>query len=244
MFLEVGVRFEVKISPNFLKAWLEPWKEYVSEYIGVGLLVFLVSCSLVSQEVFGEVNLLVTSLAIGLSYTCILYSTNHISGGFLNPAVVISLWLVKRLSGFKAVFYLASQLMGSITGASLVYVVFGQRAVAASYGAPSLGLGIEVDSALVLEFFLSALFVFLTFGINVNKNAPNVFGPLVFGLFLIVATVIAWPATGASVNFARTLGPIVMSGDYSNLLTYAGGGLAGSLMGVGYEYLFLRRTKR
>ncbi len=234
----------MKLSFAFLKVWIDPWKEYVIEFVGVLLFVFLASSVVVSQSVFGEVHLLTTAIGMGLSYTCVLYGTNHISGGFLNPAVVISLWLVKRLSGVKTVFYLIAQFLGSVGGAVLVSVAFGQRAVMAAYGVPALGLGVGIESALVLEIILSAVFVFLVFAVCINKTAPGVFGPLVFGLFLTVATIISFPVSGASINVVRSFGPIVLSGEYSNLVAYLAGGLTGSFVGVFYEYAFLRRVKR
>ena len=234
----------MKLSFAFLKMWVDPWREYLSEFLGVCLFVFLATSVVVSQSIFGEASLLITALGVGFSYACVLYGTNHVSGGFLNPGVVVSLWLVGKLSSTKAVFYFIAQLLGSVGGALLVFAAFGERAVLAAYGAPSLGLGVGIESALVLEIILGAIFVYLVFSLSINKAAPSVFGPLVFGLFLAVATIISAPVSGASVNLARSFGPIILSGGYSDLVVYTAGGLMGSLVGIFFERVYLKRIKK
>lgn len=234
----------MNLSTAFLKNWAEPWREYASEFIGVSLFVFLASSVVVSQSIFGEVNLLVTALGIGFSYTCVLYATSHVSGGFLNPAVVISLWLVKRLSGVRTVFYLVSQVIGSVAGSALVWFVFGERAWQASFGVPNPGLGVATENVLAVEIVFSAIMVFLVFAISVAKTAPNIFGPLVFGLFIFVATVVSLPVSGASLNLVRSVGPAIFAREYLNLTIYIVGSLAGGLAGFIYEYIFLNKSRK
>lgn len=233
----------MKAITALIRDWINPWREYVSEFVGSMLFVFLACAVVISQNVTGQDHLLVISLGIGMAYACVLYATSHISGGFLNPAVVVSLWLVKKLSGAKTGFYLLAQILGSLGGACLVFGVFGQRAVENLFGAPQFGLGVTVGSALVFEIVLSAIFVFLVHAISINKTAPNIFGPLVYGLYLIVCSFIAYGTSGGSVNVVRSLGPVMLSGEYQSMVVYAVGGLAGSLVGVLYEYIFLKKYK-
>lgn len=227
-----------------MKTWIDPWREYVSEFIGVALFVFLSSSVVVSQLVFGKVDILTTAVAIGLSYAVLLYATGHTSGGFLNPAVVISLWLVKRLSGTRSVFYILAQMLGSFLGTFLVWLAFGERAVQTGFGAPAPGLGVSLENIFTIEVILSGVFVFLLYSTAVSKTAPNIFAPLSLGLFVVVATIIAYPISGAGIIVSRSVGPIILSGDYSNLLAYITGGVSGGLVGVVYEYIFLKSKKK
>ena len=233
----------MKVSTAFIRDWTNPWREYCSEFIGSLVFVFLASSVVVSQNIVGQDNLLVIALGTGFSYACILYATGHVSGGFLNPAVVVSLWLVKKLSGVKTTFFIIAQVLGSLSGAILVFGVFGQRAVQNLFGAPQFGLGVVTESALIFEITLSAIFVFLVHAVGVNKSAPTIFGPLVYGLYLVVCTLVAYGTSGASVNVTRAFGPVVLSGQYSSLFVYIVGGLSGSLVGVFYEYVFVKKYK-
>lgn len=233
----------MKLSTAFLKDWTSPWREYASEFIGSLLFVFLASSIVISQNIAGQDNLLVIALGVGFSYASILYATNHVSSGFLNPAVVVSLWLVKKLSGVKTSFYLLAQILGSLGGACLVLGVFGQKTVENLFGVPQFGLGVTVESALIFEIVLSAVFVFLVHSVSINKAAPTIFGPLVYGLYLVVCTLVAYGTSGASINVIRAFGPAVLSAQYSSLFVYIVGGLSGSLVGVFYEYVFLKKYK-
>lgn len=234
----------MKWANNFVKEWLSPWREYLSEFIGVSLFIFFAGSIVISQSQVGESSLLISALGIGFSYVCALYATGHVSLGFLNPAVVIALWMVRRMPGSKAIFYIIFQILGSFVGTILTWSIFGERARLLNFGAPLPGLGINTEQILLIEIIMSSIVVFFVFALSVAKTAPTIFGPLVFGFFLIVATIIASPISGASLFVTRAIGPLALASEFQYLSIYVVGGLAGGLAGVLYEYIFLRKAKR
>lgn len=233
----------MKLSSAFLRTWADPWREYLSEFIGTALFVFLASAVVIVGKIYGESNLLVTSFGVGFSYMAMLYATSHISSGFLNPAAVVSLWLVKRLSGVKTVFYIMAQILGSFAAVVLIFAAFGQRARELSFGAPVLGLGVSVEAAFTLEAILVSIFVLLVFVLIAGKNAQSFMAPLALGVYLVVASFIAYPISGISANPARALGPVIIAGDYGGLVVYLVAPFLGSLIGLFCEYVLLKKVK-
>lgn len=233
----------MKLSAAFLKNWTAPWREYLSEFVGTTLFVFLASAVVLVGKIYGLESSLVIGFGVSFSYIATLYATTRVSWGFLNPAVVVALWLVGKLTAVKAVFYIFAQILGSFAAVSILFAVFGQRAGAFSFGVPVLGLGVSMEGAFILEAVLVSVFVFLVFALAVNKNDASVFAPLVLGLYLVVAGFISYPISGMSINPVRALGPGVISGNYLGFFVYLIGPFLGSLVGLFYEYVFVKKPK-
>ena len=242
-----GIRvviFVMKLSFKFLNDWVESWRQYVAEFIGTLIFVFTVSSIAVMEPLYGGIGRAGEAMAIGLIYTYLIYATANISGGFLNPAITISLWLCQKITGAKAFFYITAQILASICAVLLVSLIFGNYAKALSYGMPSLGIGVNMESAMALEAILTASLVFVVFATNIDKRKFEGFGPLALGLMIGVYTLIFLPMTGAVLNIARVVGIMFFAKSYSLLFVYIIGGLVGSLFGLVYELVFLKKDKK
>ncbi|MHC5849581.1 aquaporin [Nostoc sp.] len=51
------------------------------------------------------------------------YAFGHISGGHFNPAVSFGLWAGKRFAGSDLLPYIASQVIGAVVGAGIIYLI-------------------------------------------------------------------------------------------------------------------------
>ncbi|MBI2598946.1 aquaporin [Candidatus Curtissbacteria bacterium] len=232
----------MKININFAQQNFSlPWRAYAAEFLGTFVFVFVASGAVLSNIFFGDVGVLAQSLAAGLALGAMIFMTAAISGGHLNPAVTLSLWLTRKISAINAVFYIVSQVVASFAAGAVLLYVFGDRALGFSLGAPILGADVALAAALVLEAVLTAALVFAVFATTIDKRGPVSFGPLVIGLVVVVAGIFAGPITGAALNPARVIGPAVVSQNFTNLPIWILGPALGSLFGIVYEFLFLRK---
>jgi len=231
------------VNISFVKIWFLDWRAYVAEFLGTLCFVFISSALVVSDIFFGNLGVLGISLGIGFSYTALIFLTAHLSGGYLNPAVTVALWLSQKLSGVKTIFFLIAQIAASFAAAGLVLLVFGQEAQKFGLGAPGVGFDLAADAAVILEAFLTGILVFVIFGTMVDRNGPVSFGPLAIGLVLFAITLFDLQLSGASLNPARAIGPAVLSEKTLDLALFIVGPLGGSLFGPIYQLLFLKKAK-
>lgn len=218
------------------------FKESLAELIGTFVLVFVGGAAVLVAPVFG---VLVPALAHGLILTALIYTYGHISGAQVNPAVTLGLLVGGKQDLNKSLVYMLAQFIGGIIAAIVLTAVFPQdnAAVAGFLGEATYNYGQTVgflteDSVwtaaiyeAILTFFLvSAVFQAAAYG-RAGKLAGVAIG------FTLAASILAGgPATGASLNAARTLGPSLVAGDTSYLIPYligifAGGAVAGLLHG-------------
>jgi hypothetical protein len=115
------------------------------------------------------------------------------------------------------VAYIVVQLIGGTLGAFALSSVLGATAV--GLGATVLAANVTPVQGFVVELILTFFLVNTIFNTAVNGKARNL-APVAIGLTLVFAVLMGGPLTGASLNPARTLGPAIMTGNYSNLSIY------------------------
>jgi glycerol uptake facilitator-like aquaporin len=131
------------------------------------------------------------------------------------------------------VIYMAAQFAGGIIAAFAVNLLLGSSGDAGQTAGDLTRS--NVWSAAVIEgilvfFLLTAIYQAAVYG-KAGGNAA-----LAIGLTLVALIAATGTLTGASVNPARTLGPVLVSGDYSYVVQYmiglfAGGAVAGLVHG-------------
>ncbi|MBI2327029.1 aquaporin [Candidatus Curtissbacteria bacterium] len=227
---------------TLLKDWIGPWRAYAAEFLGTFVFVLIASGSVLTNVFYGNVGILGIALATGLSLTAMIYATSPFSGGHLNPAVTLALWLVQKIESSRAIFYIAAQTAASFCAAATLLFIYGDRALKFTIGAPSVVVSEQV--ALVIEVVLTSVLVFVVFATMIDKAGEKTTGPLAIGLVVVVATIMAGPLSGAVLNPARVLGPMILTKTYAYLAIYMVGPAMGSLFGVIYDFLFLRKSKK
>lgn len=215
----------------------------MAEFLGTGAFVFLISAAVVSDFLFGNIGTVGIGLVAGFALAAVMMATVRISGANLNPVVTLAMWLTGKIPGANAFFYIVCQVLASLAAAGLVFLIFGQNAVDVLLGAPVLGGGILPTNALIMEAVGSALLVFvymMTFG---DKRTAGL-GPLAVGLAFVALTVVAYPFSGAAFNPARAVGPYLISGNVQQALVWIIGPLVGSLLGLVYDWVFLKKGRK
>lgn len=189
----------------------------------------------------GQIGIVGVALAHGLALAVAISSFGAVSGGHLNPAVTLGVWVAGKHPGGRVLPYWGAQAAGALVAGVFLRIAFG-HALAASdttkLGTPALGAGVPVLAAILVELVLTAFLLWAVFGTAVAPNAPHVAG---FGIGLTVAAdiLVGGPLTGAAMNPARWLGPAVASTAFDAWYVYLIGPLGGgALAGLTYRYLF------
>jgi glycerol uptake facilitator protein len=190
-------------------------QKLLSETIGTAFLVFVgvgsVPATLIvnGDAPFTMADLGVISLAFGTIVVATVYALGHISGNHINPAVTIGLAATGRFPWAQVPAYIGAQVAGAVIGSVAILGVLGGKASDVGLGVAAYGAGVGAGQAFVAEFVGTFILVFTVFGV-IHRKAPAGFAGLAIGLVVFAAIIPVAPATGASINPARTLGPMLV----------------------------------
>ncbi|AQK84790.1 aquaporin TIP4-1 [Zea mays] len=161
----------------------------------------------------------------------------HVSGGHLNPAVTVGLMVRGHITKLRAVLYVAAQLLASSAACVLLRFLSGGMVTPVH----ALGRGISPMQGLVMEVILTFSLLFVTYAMILDpRSQVRAIGPLLTGLIVGANSLAGGNFTGASMNPARSFGPALATGDWTNHWVYwIGPLLGGPLAGFVYESLFL-----
>ena len=209
---------------------MKDWRKYLAEMLGTSVLVGLgcgtaVIVGLATAVTGGAGSaawIVAVALAFGLAVMAMVYAIGSVSGAHLNPAVSLALAIRKKLSWKDFCFYVISQFIGAIGGASLLFMVlklFGMGSVTGLMGTNSYSGGVlatlepwrQILIALIIEIVLTFIFVFTILGVT-RKSQNKAVAGIVIGLTLALVHIIGISFTGTSVNPARSFGPAVFGG--------------------------------
>jgi aquaporin Z len=223
-----------------------PFKIYLSEMAGTGLLV-MIGLSFVIID-FGHgskiamlipdsgLRRLITGFLFGSTGALIALSPlGKESGAHINPVVTMAFYLKKKMRPGHAAGYVASQLIGAVLG-SLPLLMWGQTGSSVDFGATLPGRDYGVWQAVLGESvttfaLITALFFFLS-----HKRIQR-FTPLLFPALYAVMVFIEAPVSGTSTNPARSLGPAVISWNWRDWWVYWLGPAIGALIAIGVHRL-------
>src|SRR3712207_4217737 len=102
----------------------------------------------------------------------------------------------------------------------------GAAALAATF--PTDGVG-DIR-ALLAEILVTFILVFVIISVATDERAPAGVAPLAVGVSLACGVFIAGPITGGSLNPARTLGPMIVGGQFSAVWVYIVGPIVGAML--------------
>src|SRR5436305_2624193 len=185
-----------------------------AEFIGTAFLVFIgvgaVPATLIvnGNAPFTMADLGMISLAFGTVVIATVYALGHVGGNHINPAVTVGLAVSGKFPWSQVPGYIAAQVVGAIAGAAAIIGVLGHKASDVGLGVASYS-GISWVQAFTAEFVGTFILVFTIFGVIYRKAAAG-FAGVAIGLVVFAAIIPVAPATAASTNPARTLGPMLI----------------------------------
>lgn len=195
---------------------MDSFKKCIAEFIGTFTLV-LVGCGtamITGCEQWG--GYLTTAFAFGLVIVGMAYCVGNVSGCHINPAVSLAVLISGKMSVTDFIFYVISQVLGAISGAAVLKIIFslGQvKDMTGGLGSNGLaGVNGSIGAGLIVEILLTFIFVLVILGVTDSKAGHGSFGGVVIGFSLVMVHVLGIGFTGTSVNPARSIGPALFAG--------------------------------
>ncbi|GIF66863.1 hypothetical protein Ais01nite_48980 [Asanoa ishikariensis] len=164
------------------------------------------------------------------------------SGGHMNPAVTVTVWLVGVFPRRSVLPYVLAQLAGSVAGTALARVVWG-RAVSVplvDYATIKHALTWGPASVFLAEAGgMTVLILVVGFFLGYARLARLL--PFLIGLYVALVIALLGPRTGGSLNPARQLGPASLAGQVDDLWIYLVAPMVGAVLGAALHYVLVRQ---
>lgn len=171
------------------------------------------------------------AVAGGAALSVLVACLGPVSGAHFNPAVTAGLAINHKLPWTRVPLYIVSQFAGGIGAALAVWWFYGAQArVVAHLGATYPAHGVSAWRAFGVEAAVTFLLVLVVVIVAAGTPPRSAYPPIAIGVALAVAIVISGPMSGAGVNPARAIGPMIASGLYTDWWVY----LAAPLVGAGF----------
>ncbi len=227
---------------------INAWRQCLAEFFATGLFVFIgagavVASGIASSGGLDTGRLVAIALAHGLAICLLAYSVGHISGGYLNPAITIAAIINGKISWIRGNMYIAGQIAGGIVAALILMAVI-PDVNEGNLGAHGLGEGVSVGMGFSIELIFTFLLSFVVFATAMDKRSHGVMAPVAIGITVAVVHLVAVPLTGAGINPARSLGPAIASGFWTDHWIYWVAPILGAIVGgTLYQLIFARETE-
>ncbi|MFI5688657.1 MIP/aquaporin family protein [Streptomyces sp. NPDC051636] len=189
-------------------------QKLLAEMLGTAMLVFIgvgsVPATLIvnGEAPFTFADLGMISLAFATVVIAMVYAIGHISGCQINPAITLALAATRKMPWRDVPGYVAAQVAGAVLGALAIVGVLGKKAVDVGLGIAAYGSGVGAGQAFFAEAVGTFMLAFIVFG-AIDRRASGGFAGLAIGLGVFAIIIPVAPATAASINPARTLGPMI-----------------------------------
>ena len=204
-------------------------RRVAAEALAAFTLVFAGCGAIVTEGVHhGALGSVGIALAFGLVIMVMVYATGHLSGAHINPSVTIAFTLTRHFPPREAVAYIAGQVAGAIVAAMLLLAVWPSEPAALGATVPTVAAG----SAVVYEALMTAFLMFVIMAVATDTRAVGAAAAIAIGGTIGLDALFGGPITGASMNPARSLGPALASGTWTDFWVYLVGSIVGASLGA------------
>ena len=236
---------------------LRLWSFYralIAEFIATLLFLYVTVATVIgykkqaAADACDGVGVLGIAWAFGGMIFILVYCTAGISGGHINPAVTFGLFLARKVSLVRAVFYIVAQCLGAICGVGIVKGIMKHYYNSLGGGANEVAAGYSKGTALGAEIIGTFVLVYTVFSAtdpkrNARDSHVPVLAPLPIGFAVFMVHLATIPVTGTGINPARSLGAAVIYNKHSawhNHWIFWVGPFVGALAAAAYHQYILR----
>jgi len=248
---ETGVHEAEVLDPVGQQPTLQ--QRLAAEAIGTFVLVFFGCGSLVyANEGDLPTTLGTVGLTFGIAMMVMVYAFGRVSGGHFNPAVSLGAAVGGRISWVRAAWYALAQVVAAVLAALMLFLLLhgfdgfeAERNMGQNFFGDQGGNDYAWWAAFLLELLLTAVFVTVILAVTDERNEHPGMAPLVIGMTLAAIHFVAIPATGTSVNPARSIGPALFAGPDAIIqlwLFILAPVVGAAIAGAGYPLLFGRAS--
>lgn len=212
----------------------------VAEAVGTMILVLAVTATaaaaVLARSIAGPpYGSLAVVAAGGLALAVIAAGLGPVSGGHVNPAVTFGLAVSGRFPWAYVLPYVAAQFTGAVAAAALTWELYGDQARSmAGLGATYPPAGVPVSRVCAAEAIGTFVLVLVVVAVATDERVPRGVAAVAIGAALATAIVVTGSVSGAGVNPARAIGPMILAGRFTDWWAYlvaplAAGALAATL---------------
>lgn len=191
-------------------------KKSLAEMLGTYIFVLFGPGSIVAFiAAFGATlspsTLFFAAVTFGLGIAIAIIMIANISGGHVNPAVTIGLFISGKFEGKLVLPYIASQLVGAVLASGTVGVLFSYSiANKVLFGATVPGV-MGPWPAFLGELIMTFFFLWVILTVATRTTEVPVISA-VLGVYITAMLLLIGSISGGSVNPARSFGPAAVSG--------------------------------
>jgi glycerol uptake facilitator-like aquaporin len=187
-----------------------------------------------------HLQLLIIGVAVGLLIAGLIRSpAGRASGGHMNPAVSLAMWLFGVFPAGGVAAYTLAQLTGSLLGVLAARLLWGpvlaRQPVSNAVLQPTRTWS---PGELFAAELLSVALILLVLAYSLSNPRLTALLPWIVGALFGSAIVLLGPYSGASENPARQFGPAVLSGQTRLLWAYLLAPMAAALAAAGVRSTF------
>ena len=218
----------------------DDFRKYLCEFIGTFTLVlFAAGAVVVDGLIGGGIGIIGSGLISGLVITVVIYAFGHVSGAHVNPALTLASCLIGRFPKRLLFGYICAQMTGSAIAGMLLLWTLGDFN---EMGANLPRYNISQFTAVLLEFLLAFLLMWVIAGVGLDKRAHGPFAGVTIGALVGIEVMVFGSVSGAAMNPARAFGPYIAMGSFEHYWIYVVGPIFGMVAGA-YTYQFTHRLK-
>ena len=197
---------------------------YVLVVAGPGSIILSSTLGLPSLE-----TLSIVAATFGGTVALVILAIGRISGAHINPAITIGSTLAGSFDSELALPYVVFQIAGAIMAGIFLRVCLGAIEPFAYLGSTKLALGTTTIQGIVLEIIGTCVLTLSALVASSYVKTPLKQALLVGGTLAVLILFIG-PLTGASFNPARSLGPSLFSGYFTDQFVYYIGPVSGAVV--------------
>ena len=142
----------------------------VAEFLGTGLLAFVVVGSGITVEELGAdgaSRLFFHAVAVGLALAALISVLASTSGAHFNPAVTLAFWTRRAVTAATAAGYWIAQVLGAMGGVAIGLVSFGEPVALSANDRTGWG-------PIIAESIATLVLVLLILGLVIEDRSPAV----------------------------------------------------------------------
>lgn len=204
------------------------WRRLSAELLGTFVLTFVAAgADIVEALSDGQIGHVARYIAPAIAVMAMIWSISGISGAHINPAVSWAFFVRRCFPLRDLPGYICAQLVGAVAAAGILRALFGP-AIARGITKPTLAF--TNTQGFAAETILTFLLVFVILGTADQKAVVGKNAALGVAGVIALCGLAFSPLSGASMNPARTLGPMAVAGDFSLAWLYVIAPLLGATL--------------
>lgn len=218
------------------------YRRVFSEVWGTFLLVLVAAGGgVIGATAFGGgLTLAMKALAPGIMVMGVIFFMGTISGAHLNPAVTLAFAIRGNFPWLRVPGYILAQVAGALAASLVLQWMYG----GIINGATEPTSHVSTLVAVFTEGILTLGLVSVILGTASGARNVGVNGALAIGGYIGLVSVWAAPVTGASMNPARSFGPMLVGGNLAHYWIYLAGPVGGAIVAVAFEWMLRGRATK